>query len=257
MKKRSNRFKAKKNRNIWIILCIVLMVISIGVYRKYNQISKQKQSSNILDDIVVLELEDEEEKSEKILKLEELKKEYNEIVGWIEIDNTNINYPVMQGSDNDYYLTHNYESEEITGGSIFLDKNYDFEKPSENLLVYGHRNTSGIMFEDLTKYLDENFYNENRIIKFTTLEDDSLYEIISVFKSRVYYKSEVDVFRYYFFVDAEDEDAYNEYVENCLEVSLYDAEIIPVYGEQLLTLSTCEYSVDNGRLVVVAKKIND
>ena len=194
-------------------------------------------------------------KSDKIIELETLHKENSDIIGWIEIENTNINYPVLQTNNNDFYLTHNYKKEYSPSGSLFLDKNFDLDKPSSNYLIYGHRNKNGLMFEDLINYKDKNYYTEHPIINFTTLKEDSEYEIISVFLSRVYYKNETNVFRYYFFVDAENEQEYNNYVSNCLKSSLYDIGKNAEYGEQLLTLSTCEYSQEDGRLVVVAKKI--
>lgn len=111
------------------------------------------------------------------------------------------------------------------------------------------------MFEDLMKYTDEEFYKEHTKIRFTTATEDTEYEIISVFKSRVYYKDEKNVFRYYYFVNAETEEEYNNYVSSAKEVSIYDTGVTAEYGEQLLTLSTCEYSQEDGRFVVVAKKV--
>ena len=111
------------------------------------------------------------------------------------------------------------------------------------------------MFEDLMKYQNEDFYKQHPTIRFTTDKEDVSYEIISVFKSRVYYKSEKNVFRYYYFVNASSEEEYNSFVEQAKQVALYDTGKSANYGEQLLTLSTCEYSQQDGRFVVVAKKI--
>ncbi len=111
------------------------------------------------------------------------------------------------------------------------------------------------MFEDLIKYKDESFYKEHTKIRFTTLIEDSEYEILSAFKSRVYYKDETNVFRYYYFVNARDEREYNQYVSNAKKASLYDTGVTAEYGEQLLTLSTCDYEVVNGRFAIVAKRV--
>ncbi len=107
------------------------------------------------------------------------------------------------------------------------------------------------MFEDLLKYAKEDFYKEHKTIKFTTNKEDAIYEILAVFYSRVYYKSEKDVFRYYYFVNANNEAEYNE----AKKASIYDTGITAEYGDQLLTLSTCEYSQEDGRFAIVAKKI--
>jgi len=139
-------------------------------------------------------------------------------------------------------------------GAIFLDKDYNWLLPSTNLLIYGHNNLNGNMFQDLLKYEDENYYIEHPTIRFTSIYDDYNYEIIAVFKSRVYYEDEENVFRYYKFINAETIDDYNYYVEESKKSSLYDTGKTAEYGEQLLTLSTCEYSQEDGRFVIVAKK---
>ena len=193
----------------------------------------------------------------KILAINELKSTYNDIVGWLEIEGTNISYPVVQGTDNGYYITHNYMGEYSSNGSIFLDKDYSWDIPSSNLLLYGHNNNNGEMFQELMKYKEKSFFKGHSIINFTTLDSDSRYEIISVFLSRVYYTHETNVFRYYYFLNATNKSEYDAYILESKKASLYDTGITADFGEQLLTLSTCDYSVQDGRLVVVAKKVND
>lgn len=195
-------------------------------------------------------------KTERMAKLAKLQKQNSDIVGWLEIEDSNINYPVLQGTDNSYYMTHDYKKEYSKEGSLFLDKDYDWTLPSTNLLIYGHNNRgTNEMFTGLINYKDEDYYKKHKTIRFTTNTEDAEYEIISVFLSRVYYKSETDVFRYYYFINAENEQEFNEYVQNSKEASLYDIEATAEYGDQLLTLSTCEFSQEDGRLAVVARKI--
>jgi len=193
-------------------------------------------------------------RSEKIIQLEELQKENSDIIGWIAIPGTNINYPVLQTIDNSFYLTHDFKKEYSENGSIFLDKDFDLEKPSTNYLIYGHRNKNGQMFDDLINYKKEEFYRKHPAIQFTTFKENSEYEIIAVFLSRVYYKYEINVFRYYNFIDADTREDFDNYVNNCKEAALYDVGKTAEYGDQLLTLSTCEYSQTDGRLVIVARK---
>ena len=126
---------------------------------------------------------------------------------------------------------------------------------SSNYLIYGHRNTKGLIFEDLIKYQDENFYKEHKIIRFTTATEDNTYQIMYAFNSRVYYQDEDNVFRYYYFVNAKNKSKYDEFVENCKKSSLYETGVTAEYGNQLLTLSTCEYSQKDGRFAIVAKKV--
>lgn len=259
MKSRHSKKSNNKLKKIVLLLLIVVFVCGIGytIYYLYNSYKDKKDNTNILDNVIVDDTPVTEEKTEKMLQLEELQKENNEIIGWLEIEDTNINLPVCQTTDNDFYLTHNYKKEKSKGGSLFLDKNFDLINGSSNYLIYGHRNTQGLMFEDLLKYSKEDFYNNHKTIKFTTNKDDSIYEIMSVFYSRVYYKKEKDVFRYYNFVNANNEEEYNDFVNNCKKSSIYDTGVTANYGDQLLTLSTCEYSQEDGRFVVVAKKVNN
>lgn len=198
--------------------------------------------------------EKQNEETERMLQVKQLQEQNADIVGWLEIENTNMNYPVLQGTDNRYYMTHNYKKESSKNGSIFLDANYNWNIPSNNLLIYGHNLGNGMMFQELLKYEKESFYQKHPIIRFTTAEEDVEYEIISVFKSRVYHKSEKNVFRYYFFLNNESEEEYNQFVKNAKNASLYPIDATANYGEQLITLSTCSYYVEDGRFAVVGRR---
>ena len=230
---------------------------------------KTQKESNLLNQISTYEnivtkeepekiestlIEQPKQKTERMLQLEEFQKQNSDIVGWIEIENTNINYPVLQTSDNSYYMNHNYKKEESKNGSIFIDKDFSWNPPSSNLLIYGHNMKNNTMFQDLLKYKDRNFYINHPTIRFTTNEQDVYFEIISVFESKVYYTSDKNVFRYYYFINSKSEEEYNEFVRNAKNASLYNIDNTAVYGDQLMTLSTCSYHVKDGRFAVVAKK---
>lgn len=242
-------------KTILVILAIIFICSIIYVVRYFYIKNEAAEEKNLLENIAINEDEITEQKTENMLKLEELQKENSDIVAYIQIEGTNINYPVLQTTDNDYYVKHNYKKEYSELGAIFLDKDSKLNEPTTNYLIYGHRSKNGLMFEDLVNYKKEEFYKQHPIIKFTTPTEDSEYEIIAVFLSRIYYKSEKNVFRYYYFINAENEEEYNEYITNSKKASLYDTGKTAEYGEQLLTLSTCEYSQEDGRLAVVAKKV--
>lgn len=239
-----------------ILFCSIVLIIRIKIDEYLNN-QKQIEISQVIDTIDITDIDITHSQTERMLQVIELQKENPEVVGWLEIEGTNISYPICQADNNDYYLTHSYRKEKVTGGSLFLDKNYDFTIPSSNLLIYGHRNTKGLLFEDLIKYQDENFYNDHKIIRFTTATEDSTYEVMAAFNSRVYYQDETNVFRYYYFVNAENKSEYDEFVENCKKSSLYETGVTAEYGDQLLTLSTCEYTQKDGRFAVVARKIEN
>lgn len=250
----------KKTTNIRkIMLLIFIMIFVIGTlyigYYTYNHYKAKQDNKNVLNDVVIVQEEIIKEKTERMIQIEKLKEENPDIIGWIEIEGTNINYPVFQTTDNNYYLNHNNKKEKSLNGAIFLDKDSDLNKPTSNFLIYGHNNKNEPSFRDLMKYKKEEFYKEHQTIKFTTLEEDVKYEIISVFLSKVYYKNEKNVFKYYFFINAEDENEYNYYINESKKASIYDTHKTAEYGEQLLTLSTCEYSKKDGRFVIVARKV--
>ena len=239
-----------------ILVCSIVLIIRIKIDEYINN-QKQIEISQVIDTIDIPDIDITPKTTERMLQVMELQKENPEVLGWLEIEGTNISYPVCQTDNNDYYLTHSYKKEKVTGGSLFLDKDYDFTIPSSNLLIYGHRNTKGLLFEDLIKYQDEYFYNDHKTIRFTTATEDSTYEVMAAFNSRVYYQDETNVFRYYYFVNAENKSEYDEFVENCKKSSLYETGVTAEYGDQLLTLSTCEYSQKDGRFAVVARKIEN
>ena len=215
MKKAKYGKHQKHNKKYIQIIFIIIFIISIfGVIYYFYNANKEKQVyKEILNNIEIDEEQVTDERTERMLQVEELKKENQDIVGWIEIEGTNINFPVLQGTDNQYYMEHTYTKEYSKGGSIFLDKSYDWNLPSTNLLLYGHNNKNGTMFQNLLKYKDESFYKEHPTIRFTTINDDCQYEIISAFLSRVYYEDEQNVFRYYYFINANVEIEYNNYID--------------------------------------------
>ena len=178
------------------------------------------------------------------------------LIGWVKIDDTNIDYPVMQTSDNEYYLTHNLNQENDRNGSIFMDKDCDVLKPSTNYIIYGHHMKSGNMFGKLDLYQDENYCKEHPYIQFDTIYEKGTYEVMYVFRSRVYREEEI-VFKYYQFIDANSEQEFDSYMSEMASMSLYDTGVTAEYGDQLLTLSTCDYQEKNGRFVVVAKKVKE
>ena len=261
--------KLKKIKNIIYIFLIILIIgSSIYIIKYYYDMYNAKKQTKLLDNIsleetnpIVIENKAQEEnitpsKTERMLKLEELQKENSDIVAWLEIEGTKINYPVLQGKDNSYYMTHDYQKKYSSNGSVFLDKDYSWSLPSANLLIYGHNMNNNTMFQDLLSYQKESFYKEHPNIRFTTKDEDVYYEIISAFKSRVYYKSEQNVFRYYYFVNEKDETDYNNFVQNAKKASLYDTGKTANYRDSLITLSTCSYYTEDGRFVVVGKKSN-
>lgn len=256
---KGKRFRSEKFKKIKKVLIVLLLISLIYISYYYWKSKKEQQETDNLLNTVNINSEElinsQNIITEKMLEVKALKEQYSDIVGWLEIEGTNINYPVMQCEDNDFYVDHDYKGEKSIRGSIFLDKDYDWSIPSSNLMLYGHNNSKdGTMFADLHNYKNESFYKEHPIIKFTTPEEDAEYEIIATFISKIYYKTDKNVYRWYYFINAQNEEEYNEYVDYAKENSIYYIDKTAKYGEQLITLITCEYSNEDGRLAVVARK---
>lgn len=176
----------------------------------------------------------------------------SDMVGWISIDGTNINYPVMCTGD-DFYLSHGFDKEKSKSGVPFIDKRCSVEPMGTNTIIYGHHMKNGTMFAGLERYEDEEYYKEHPVIHFDTLYEQHEYEIIAVFESQIYRKSDSN-FQHYNFLNAESKDEFDEYIKGIKALALYDTAITASYGDALLTLVTCTYHTQNGQFVVVARK---
>lgn len=185
-------------------------------------------------------------------KYVEMRQENQDLYGWIKVEDTRINYPVMQNlEDNEKYLHHNFSGEKSFAGIPFLDVHSN--AASDQLLIYGHNMNDGSMFHDLTKYQSRDFWKAHPTIEFDTLYGEYTFEVMAVLYERVYYKSE-DVFKFYNFFNAMDQEEYDQAVAYYLENSAYDTGVTAEYGDQLLALVTCAYHTEDGRFVVIAKK---
>ena len=177
-----------------------------------------------------------------------------DIVGWIKIDDTRVDYPVMWTPDDpEFYLRRNFQKEDSVAGTPFLDAASTMPG-SSNWLIYGHNMKNGTMFHDTLKYEDKAFYDGHKTIHFDTLEGEGLYEIVAVCYTQIY-EENAQVFKYYQYASIVDEASFDAYVQGVKALSIYDTGVTPVWGDQLITLSTCEYSVEDGRFIIVARKV--
>jgi sortase B len=174
------------------------------------------------------------------------------MVGWIRMDGTSLDYPVMHTPDDpEKYLHVDFDQKNSYPGTPFLDAACTMD--STNLLIYGHNMPNGTMFRSLFKYEQSHYWREHPTIVFDTLYEQQEYEVLSAFYDRVYYKTET-VFKFYQFIDPETEEEFNAGIEQLKKKSLYDTGVTAQYGDKLITLVTCSYHTDNGRFVVVARR---
>ena len=185
----------------------------------------------------------------------ELAAQNEDFYGWVYIEDTPIDYPVMYTpEDPEYYLhrafdrSYSFSGVPFMGGSCF--------EGCVNPILYGHDMRNGTMFAALLKYADEAFWMEHPVVQFDTLYEHGTYEVMAAFRSRVYKASEKGVFRYYDYYDLTDPELFDEYVEQVQKAALYDTGITAEYGDELRTMSTCAYHTDDGRFVIVARRVS-
>jgi sortase B len=165
------------------------------------------------------------------------------------MDDTQINYPIVQAKDNDYYLFRNYKGEDMRAGSIFMDYRNDVKSQNRNTILYGHRMKDGSMFGSLKKMLDEDFFMSHRKLYYDTLFEGYDLEVFSVYTTTTDF--------YYIETDFSSDTEYTSFLEKIQEKSLYKTDTKVTESDQIVTLSTCDYALDPeaGRLVVHAKLV--
>lgn len=188
-----------------------------------------------------------------LIQYDALWKQNNDLAGWMYIEGTKLDYPVMYTpEDPEYYLHRGFYRDYASSGCLFIGSGSTPE--GSHVIVYGHHMKNGTMFGSLGRYKKASYFRDHPVIRFDTLTEEGAYEILGVFYSRVYTDADEGVFRYYQYTDLTAEEAFDAYVRQVKAASLYDTGVEAVYGDKLLTLSTCSYHTENGRFVVVARQ---
>lgn len=256
----------KKNKFHFLLLLLFTTVFFVSAYMVCKIVSQaQQEQSNFerLEEMVkypsaiydsVLTQDHSEIKIGSSYKA--LKEQNPDFFGWIAIEGTELNYPVMHTpEDEEYYLHRNFDGETSQSGVPFLSA--ACYKDCGNYIIYGHNMKNGTMFASLLSYANPRYWEEHPVIQFDTLEENGEYEVLAVFYSQAYQQNAEGVFRYYQYTDLSTPDQFAEYIKQIRHIALYDTGIQAEYGDQLITLSTCSYHTKNGRFVVVAKKGQD
>ncbi len=279
--KKRKRMKKALIYPLYMILFLLILVLFLWLYREYQSRNKiralqeemhsgvsehqplpakapdQKEKpmpESISSDAIPANAGVEEER-EMLPEMAALWEKNRDLAGWLTIQDTKIDYPVMyRPDDNDYYLTHDFEGNEDSNGLLVLDKRCDPKSEGCSVLIHGHNMHSGSMFGTLRQYRKESFYREHPFIFYRTLYEERAYEIIAVLVSSVYNENTSD-FRFFDYIEIDDEEKFLEYVSGVKEKALYDTGVTAQWGDRLITLSTCEYSKENGRLLVVGREI--
>ncbi|MBD5472611.1 MAG: class B sortase [Lachnospiraceae bacterium] len=260
--------KQERRRRLVVVLASLVAAASLGYFgvyyffsirtnMEYEQLAELKGS----DALVTNQSSNNFSIHKTSVRMPDVLDEYKtlyeknkKLIGWLKIDDTIIDYPVMQTLDNEYYLDHNFNQEYDKNGSLFLDCDCSVYPQSTNLIIYGHHMKSGQMFGQLQKYAKESYGEKHSVIQFDSIYEKAEYQVMYVFRSQVYNEDDL-VFKYYQFINANSEEEFNSYMKEMEAMSLYDTGVTANYGDSLLTLSTCDHSQTDGRFVVVAKRI--
>ena len=275
--KEQNLFK-EENWKRYASVAIILLASIMLIINAANNEAKEKaflaQQQKLQAQKEQNVQEEQKMQKEPVFKEPQILPEYTELykqnpdmIGWLSIKDTNIDYPVMQTlEDEEYYLRRNFQKEDDKNGCLIMDTDSivgegskvngyrEGKMPSTNLIIHGHRMDSGTMFGKLFLYEEEAYGKEHNIICFDSIYEKREYELISVFYSQVYYQHE-EVFKYYKFFEAHTQEEFDDWYNNIKQMSLYDTGVEAKFGDEFITLSTCSYHVEDGRLVVVGKRI--
>lgn len=284
MKKILDKIKNNKEILILPVLFVVLVFavikfagLNIGMdkaqkeYERLSSTVKHRDTDKTTGGIIRIETDklvvnSDGEEHVSVVEEQDNKNRFKEIIrqnqdfaAWIYIPGTKIDYPVMlRPDDPNYYLHRSFNGEYNDNGAIYIGVGCDLN--SDNIMVHGHHLNNGSMFGELSNYKKEDFYKEHPIVLFDTVEKNGEYEVFAVCRERVYEESVKNVFKYYEYGGKLSREDYEFYVNQMKKDSLYDTGITPEYGQQLLTLSTCSYILDDGSgrfVVVAARKDND
>lgn len=262
--------KREKRRKLLIVLCSFIAVGCFGYFGAYSYFFQRTEMDyeNLAslkgnyalaggsEPSVTIHYTEEESVELTVLpEYQTLYQKNKKLIGWLTIEGTGIDYPVMQTANNEYYLDHNFNQEYDKNGSIFMDAACDVVHRSTNLIIYGHHMKSGKMFGNLNSYSSREYCEKHSTIRFDTIYERGVYQVMYVFRSRIYNEDEV-VFKYYQFIDAASEKEFESNMKEMAALSLYETGVTASYGDELLTLSTCDSSETDGRFVVVAKRIH-
>jgi len=286
--------KRRKNRILNILLIVfaaIFLVSGFFLFRYFYASHQNKKLNESLKDMIDTEEYPEDEDTEDSTSTEDASEESGEggskkhslakfvtvdgklvlrkfhtlyetnkdFIGWITIDDTNIDYPVLYTPyDEQKYLRMNFDGDYALAGTLFLSADSDPVKPTVNMIIYGHNMKDGSMFGNLMDYKDQDFYEQHKRIRFDTIYGTNEYEIIAAFPGQILGENE-EGFRYYTFHEPENEEEFNTFIREVTGLSTITPSASAVWGDQLITLSTCDNTgaKEGKRFVVVAKRIGD
>jgi sortase B len=241
---------------ILLLICIGVLVVYLVLLKKGNDVSVELKSQIISkSDSGNTGDKDDSNRGYPYIqdKFKKILEENGDFIGWLSIEDTTIDYPVMQTKDDEqFYLHRDFNKNYNFAGTLFAQANCNIVN-GDNIVIYGHNMITETMFHDLRNFTDEDFAKTHNIT-FNTLYEDGEYEVIAVLKDKIYSSSYTGVV-YYDFVNILSQEEFDKYMDYFMETSIFDLKRTGEYGDKYIMLSTCAYHTTNGRLVVIGKKI--
>ncbi len=252
--------KKHLNKILIAFFSIILIISAFKIADYYIEANKQDKIYASLEKTTQETVNNPEQpiadENGVLYKYSEIHSQNTDMVGWIKIDGTKINYPVMLSQyEPNFYLTHGFDKKYTVYGCPYIQEDCDAFTPSDNIIIYGHNMKNGSMFADLGKYNDKSFYDTHQTINFDTIYKTQSYKILAAFECEVN-TARNDLFEYYRFVNARTEKEFTDFIDKCKDISFYETGVSAKYGDKLITLSTCSATDKDFRIVVVAKKID-
>lgn len=259
----------RRNSLINVLIGFALLMIAAGLaftaYYMLN-INGARQSINGLRDVRInlttAQTGQEAQKPWQQALMEanaETQTQNADFAAWLTIANTNIDYPVMfTPTDMEYYLRRSFDKQDSIAGTLFLNAACNLAQNTDNVIVYGHNLQSGDMFSELLNYKKQDFWEEHKIITFSTPEAVYEYEVVAAF-STVLDDNNPNTFHYDRFINADSAKEFGSFMQQVETLAYYTTGAKVEYGDKLLTLSTCgtSYNSNGERMVVIAKKISE
>ena len=249
-KNKSKKYKkAILNLVIYIMLLSILLYSGIKIYKWYkDKTNNNKIAEQIRDTVIVEEKNEDENKEESKVDFNKLKEQNSDAVAWIKVNNTNIEYPVVKGSNNSFYLNHSFDKSNNSAGWIFADYRNKFDNTDKNIVIYGHNMKDNSMFGSLKNILNSDWYDneENTNIILYTENEKCIYKVFSIYK--------IESEDYYIKTEFESDKKFEQFVNTIKKRSIKEFDIDVSESDNILTLSTCANN-NKYRVVLHAKKI--
>ena len=253
-------------RSFILTLLFALFLLSVfALFSMHSKSAQEQAALSALFPVTVPAAEESVQESnsdasaptdENAERFAELITQNADFAGWLSMEGTHINYPVMcTPGEPDFYLRRDFAKQDSISGTPYIGGGCSLE--SDNIIIYGHNMKDGTMFSDLLSYKKESFFKEHPAFSFDTVAHSATYDILAVFREKIHYRDEVGVFRYYDYTGDLTQTQFEEYLSQIKAASLYDTGRSCAYGDRLITLSTCAYHTENGRFVVVGVEHKD